>query len=605
MSELGDIQPEWKASCRSDFKLDCNSDWKILVVDDEEDIREIMALSLSDAGYQVECAPDGLAGLDLLASTAPQVLITDIKMPGLNGLEVLEKAKAIRPETEVIITTGFADIQKAIIALQHDASDFITKPVDDRTLHLALKRAMQRYQDRKQLADYTRLLENENLKTSAELIKNVNYQRRLIENSMDGILGCDENDKIITYNKAMETLLGYTKAQVLHTKELVDLFERKTFLELKQSLVQQGFGGKDQLFLYETRMKSRENNEIPVQVSGSLLIQENNTHGLVLFIRDLRKIRDLEHTVTSQEKILHQEKMMSLGRLAASMVHEINNPLSGILNYIRLMIRLAEQEDWTREKQDRFKKYLNIIDQETQRCSGLVSGLLKFSRKSELEYASVDVCELIHYSLLLCNHKLELSNILLEKSCSSNIPNIYGDFNQLQQCLINLIFNAIDALDHKAALDCKAASDHKAVTDPKTALDSKTINESKGFNKSRTSIGKPAEEDRHLWVDAYFEQEEQLAVIRVKDNGKGISQSEIPYIFEPFFTTKKEGYGVGLGLSTAYGIIENHKGTIVVDSCEGQWTRFVIKLPLEGNSLVHSKGEAKEKEKGKLEGPYV
>ncbi len=549
MSRALELSTGWKANGQTNGKshgnLVCREDWKILLIDDEPDIRDVMGLSLSDAGYQVICAGDGIQGLELLAAHSPQILITDIKMPGLNGLEVLERSKALHPETEVIVTTGFADIQKATIALQQDASDFITKPVDDARLHLALERAIRRYQDRKDLSDYTRLLENENLKTSAELIQNVNYQSRLIENSMDGILGCDENDRIVTYNKAMESLLGYGKPQVLHKKQLADFFEKKSFMALKQNLVRQGYGGKDRLFLYETVMTGQGEKQLPVQVSGSLLIQENRTQGLVLFIRDLRRIRDLEHTVSSQEKILHQEKMMSLGRLAASIVHEINNPLSGILNYIRLMIRLSAQGPFTSETQERFNTYLEIVDRETHRCSTLVSGLLKFSRKSELEFLSLDVGELIHYSLMLCNHKLELSNIHLKTVCSSSMPCVYGDFNQLQQCLINLVFNAIDAISPRPS--------------------------------------------GRLWVNAFFEPEDQLVHIRVRDDGKGIPQSDLPYIFEPFFTTKNQGYGVGLGLSTAYGIVEHHKGIIGVESVSGQGTCFTIKLPPLGNEHLKTR----------------
>ena len=412
---------------------DAGIHWKILIIDDEQDVREVMALSLEDAGYQTICMPDGDAGLKALTRHSPQILITDIKMPGMSGLAVLEKAKQIRPETQVIITTGFADIKKAVTALQHDASDFITKPVDDATLHMALKRAMQRYRDRQELADYTRLL---------------------------------------------------------------------------------------------------------------------------------------EQTVLNQEKTLHQEKMMSLGRLAASMVHEINNPLSGILNYIRLMIRLADQPDWDAAKQKRFSSYLGIIEKETQRCSNLVSGLLQFSRKSQLTSVPVDISELIDYSLLLCSHKLQLSNIHLEKSCAADTPKVLGDFNQLQQCLINLIFNAIDALDAAGGVaDMPGPAARNTAADAQGASDSRP-----GPEKSSQTCG-------CIQVDGYFDPGEELVHIRVADTGTGIASTDLPYIFEPFFTTKKDGHGVGLGLSTVYGIIEHHKGTITVESEPGQGTCFTIKLP--------------------------
>jgi PAS domain S-box-containing protein len=518
--------------------------WKVLLIDDEKDIRGIMAITLKDAGYSVICAPDGHTGLMLATREEPQIVITDIKMPGLTGLEVLEKIKKIKPETEVIVTTGFGDINKAVKALQLDASDFISKPIDDAALHMALKRAKQRYIDRKQLSDYTVLLENENLKTSSELIKNVNFQSSLIENSMDGILGCDETDLIVTYNQSMEKLLGYAKSQVLKKMKVEAFFKPKRFLKLKQDLSGKNFGGKNRLFLYETSLFSLGKKDIPVQISGFVLSQPGVKNSMVLFISDLRDLRLLEQEVSTQAKLLHREKLISLGRLAASMVHEINNPLSGILNYIRLMIRISgknkdQAAGLTQAQIKKFNSYLEIIESETLRCSDLVSGLLKFSRKTKLEKKSIDMAELIQHSLLLCNHKLELTNIVLKQTCEPNIPFVFGDFNQLEQCMINLIFNGIDAMENGGTLEIEA-----------------------GFNSK-----------------------ENLVFISINDNGKGISKEDLNFIFEPFFTTKDNGYGVGLGLSTAYGIIEKHKGTIVVTSTLKEGSNFIIKLPPENKDV--------------------
>jgi two-component system, NtrC family, sensor kinase len=542
--------------------------WKILVIDDDPDILDVMTITLKDAGYLVICAPDGPNGILLATKEAPQIVITDIQMPGMSGLDVLETIKKIKPETEVIVTTGFADIKKAVKALQYDASDFISKPIDDDALHMALRRAMQRYTDKKQLSDYTALLETENLKTSSELIKNVNFQSSLIENSMDGILGCDENDIVVTYNKSMETLLGYPKALVLKQMKVDRFFNPDRFLQFKTDLFGTGFGGQNRLFVYETTLLSMEKMDIPVQISGFVLSEDKVLNYMVLFISDLRALKTLEQEVTVQAKLLHREKMVSLGRLAASMVHEINNPLSGILNYIKLMIRviekgdevssnqtLAQKLDEVQNRDKKFKSYLTLIESETQRCSDLVSGLLKFSRKTKLEQRCINVAQLIQHSLLLCNHKIELSHILLKQSCDPDLPEVYGDFNQLEQCLINLIFNAIDAILSKAAIDIRQVPGASGA----------------GQNKGI------------LEIRAGLNVEENLVFITIKDNGKGISKEDQPFIFEPFFTTKKEGYGVGLGLSTAYGIIERHKGTIVVESIPNVGSQFVIKLPPEKN----------------------
>jgi PAS domain S-box-containing protein len=528
------------------------------VIDDDPDILDVMTITLKDAGYLVICAPDGQTGIMLAESRSPQIVITDIKMPGMSGLDVLEKIKKIKPATEVIITTGFADIKHAVKALQYDASDFISKPIDDDALHMALRRAMQRYTDKKQLSDYTALLENENLKTSSELVKNVNFQSSLIENSMDGILGCDENDIIVTYNKSMEMLLGYPKALVLKQMKVDDFFSPDRFLQFKKDLFDSDFGGQNRLFVYETTLLSMGKKEFPVQMSGFVLSEDRVQNYMVFFISDLRTLRTLEKEVTVQAKLLHREKMISLGRLAASMVHEINNPLSGILNYIKLMIRVLEKGedislnkpvDQIQNRVKKFKSYLSIIESETQRCSDLVSGLLKFSRKTKLEQTQINVAQLIQHSLLLCNHKLELSNIvLIKQGCDPDLPQVNGDFNQLEQCLINLIFNAIDAIDSIDAVETGAVPGTKGAGG--------------GILEIRAELA-----------------EENFVCITIKDNGKGISKEDQPFIFEPFFTTKKQGHGVGLGLSTTYGIIERHKGTIVVESMPNVGSQFIIKLP--------------------------
>lgn len=527
--------------------------WKILLIDDEEDIREVVGITLEDSGYKVIQAADGHTGLMLATREDPQIVITDIKMPGLDGLQVLEKIKKLKPETEVIVTTGFGDIQKAVTALQYDASDFISKPINDDALHMALKRAKDRFLHRKELADYTMLLEKRNLKTSTDLVKSVEFQSSLIENSMDGILGCNNKDRVITYNLSMEKMLGYPKNKVIGAKKLKDFFKPDILATLKADLSGKKFGGKGRLGFYEATLLSEDGQDIPVQMSGFTLSREKKEDTRVFFVSDLRQVRTLEQEKADQASLLHQEKMISLGRLAASIVHEINNPLSGILNYIRLMLRMVSnrKQDQSAEgllqkdaASEKFTGYLKIVEKEIQRCSDLVSGLLKFSRKTELEKQPVDLNDLVEHCLLLCSHKLELCGIELKKECPRSLPPVIGDFNQLGQCVINLIFNAVDAMENGGVLDIQ------------TGLDP----------------------------------EKKLVFIAVKDNGCGISRHALNYIFEPFFTTKNEGYGVGLGLSTAYGIIENHRGTITVDSIKDLGSEFIIKLPVQDMKMTAGTG---------------
>ena len=391
-----------------------SSDWKVLLIDDEKDIRDVLTISLQDAGYEVVSVADGTAGLLRCEEIAPQIVITDIRMPGIDGIQVLETIKKKYPDIEVIVATAFGEMDLAIRALQLDASDFITKPISDEALYLALKRAKDRFITRKQLKDYTYLLEKEKAETSQELVKTIEFQRNLIESSMDGILGCDDTDTVVIYNHGMEKMLRYSKAEAIHQMRFEQFFPAKEKGRFKEQMAGEKYGGKNRLFLFESILRSKLGHNIPVQVSAVTLFDAGRENGRVCFFRDLREIRKLELEMEDQACILHQDKMMSLGRLAASVVHEINNPLSGILNYLGLMVRILRQGPLAQDRIEKFQQYLNLVETETRRCSQIVSGLLNFSRMSPPNFEKVKIDELLQRSILLSQHKLELSNIRLE-----------------------------------------------------------------------------------------------------------------------------------------------------------------------------------------------
>ncbi|MFC1533426.1 response regulator [Thermodesulfobacteriota bacterium] len=508
--------------------------WKVLVIDDEAGIRKVISITLSDEGYQVLTAEDGETGIRMCREESPQIVITDIRMPGIDGVEVLKRIKEKMPEKEVIVITAFGEMEVAIRALQLDASDFITKPINNEALLIALERAKERYKTHKELREYTSLLEERWMKTASELAKTFDFQINLIESSIDGIIACDIHEKIITYNKSTEKMLGYHKNEVLGKMSFSQIFPVGSMERIKEEIYSDSFGGKYQLFLFETDMITKTGEKIPVQLSIKVLFEEKKEIGMVGFIRDLREVRRMEQQFADQTRLLHQHKMMSLGRLAASVVHEINNPLAGMLNYIRLMSKILNRETLDRERLTKFQGYLDIIKGEISRCAKIVSNLLAFSRKSKMEYGNVDINELLERCIILSRHKLVLQNIEIRSNFISKNPRIWGDINQLQQCAINLIFNALDAMPQGGT----------------------------------------------LLLENSFNSKEGVVEIKVSDNGCGIAKEELPHIFEPFYTTKVEGEGLGLGLSTVYGIIDRHKGTINVDSQLGKGTVFTIKIPV-------------------------
>ena len=235
-----------------------------------------------------------------------------------------------------------------------------------------------------------------------------------------------------------------------------------------------------------------------------------------------------------QEQIVWTEKLASLGKLAATIAHEINNPLAGVLNYIRLIIKQLSRNRFTHEKLEDISRYLKIMESETARCGEIVKDLLAFSRRTKITMESNSIEDIINKTLNLISHELEMKELQLKKNIAPNLPKVKCDFKQIQQVLLNLMYNASEAMPSGGTLTI-------------------TANRANGAKA--------------------------LLEVAISDTGCGISEKDMENIFEPFFTTKEEGKGVGLGLSVVYGIIARHNGTIAVESEPGKGSTFTIRLP--------------------------
>jgi two-component system, NtrC family, sensor kinase len=242
--------------------------------------------------------------------------------------------------------------------------------------------------------------------------------------------------------------------------------------------------------------------------------------------------RDITKEITARTQMLHDDKMTSLGKLSASVVHEINNPLTGILNFTKLMQRMLKTGAPGEEELGKIHNYLDMIYNETFRVSKTVSNLLGFSRKSLPESKPVDLNQLLAQTLSLTEYQMRLQAIKVERRLAADLLPVSADQGWMKQAFLNLLLNAMDAMPDGGTL----------------TLTTK--------NSRRREV-----------------------VVQVSDTGVGIPKEYFSQIFEPFYTTKKAGSGVGLGLSVVYGIIRDHKGTITVDSVVGQGTSFTIRLP--------------------------
>jgi len=513
-------------------------DWRILLIDDDKEICQTISAVLKENGYSVLTAADGERGIELCREGSPQIIITEINLPGMDGIEVLTSIKQAYPNNEVVVATACGETENILTSFRLGAADFITKPIQDDALLASLGRAKKRYLSQRKLQEYTNFIEERWLDTSEELAKTFNFQKRLIESSIDGIIGCDYDRKVIIFNKSMEQMLGYSKDMVIRKMFLYQLFSPEGWENFQDQLYSEELGGEDKLFLSEYTLISKTGEKIPVRLSAQVLFQENEEIGIVAFLRDLRTVKRLKQQFLDQAKYLHQDKMVSLGKLAASVVHEINNPLTGVLNYIHLMSKILGRDALSAVQIEKFQKYLDLMGSEVKRSSEIVSNLLAFSRKSTLEFGNVDINSLLERSILLSKHKLALQNIQIKINLHPDVPKVLGDFNQLQQCILNLIFNAADAMP----------------------------------------------DGGDLTIESTHPPETGLIEIKVADTGRGIARENLPKIFDPFFSTKQEGKGLGLGLSVVYGIIDRHKGSISAVSELGRGTVFSFQLPVPGKT---------------------
>jgi two-component system, NtrC family, sensor kinase len=250
---------------------------------------------------------------------------------------------------------------------------------------------------------------------------------------------------------------------------------------------------------------------------------------------------------TAQRKLIQADRLASLGQLAASVAHEINNPVSGVLNLSMLLERLMANGTFPPGREPEFRKYLGLISTETARVGRIVSDLLAFSRRSKPQRAPADLNRLVRTTVNLAQHKLKLLSTEIVLDLQETLPQVECDSSQMQQVVLNLVLNGAQAMQPKGG----------------------------GTLTIRTRL---------------IEREGSVE-LSVRDTGEGIAPEHLSKIFDPFFTTKADGKGVGLGLAVLYGIVKAHDGEVEVTSQRNVGTTFNVTVPLKSRK---SDSEIKE-----------
>ncbi len=348
--------------------------------------------------------------------------------------------------------------------------------------------------------------------------KSKNTWETTFDSMGDGVFVLDKERNVVMANKAMASMLDTTSEKLVGRKchdvthKRCEPIDECPFLDVIES------GKGSSVEVDEPRLGRSFNVNI-----NPIKDQDGEIVGLVHVMSDITERNRLK------EQLLHSEKLAAVGQLVAGVAHELNNPLTGVMGYSQLLLRRFGQSD------EEAAHDLQAIIDETERATGIVKNLLSFARKHQPKLSVVDLNEVIRNVLKLRNYEFGVNNIAVDSRLDENLPRTMADAHQLEQVLLNLVNNSVQAISE-------------------------------------------VERRGRVIISSGFS--DGVITVSVEDNGPGISPELQKRVFEPFFTTKEVGKGTGLGLSICYGIIEEHGGELRVESNVEQGAKFSFTLPV-------------------------
>jgi len=376
------------------------------------------------------------------------------------------------------------------------------------------------------------LLEEE-LRHTNSLLEN------LLLSAVDCVIASDMKGNIFLFNASAENVFGHSKEETENSINVRDIYPGDGARQVMKLLRSDDFGGKGRLTTYRTNALTKSGEEIPISLNASVVYEDGREVASVGFFHDLRdRIRIQKELEETQVQLLQAEKMASLGKLAAGVAHQINNPLGGITLFAKLML-----EEYTLEKGA--EEDLHRILRDAERARNTVKELLEFTRQTRHLMQPNNINDALTRTLFLIENQTLFQNIQLRKELQEDLPPVSSDAQQLYHLMMNIILNAAQAMDGNGILHIKTH---------------------------------------------YREKQDRVCIV-ISDTGPGIPEKALPHIFEPFFTTKDEGKGTGLGLSLAYNIVESHGGRMSARNNPEKGASFIIELPSASNS---QKGDERE-----------
>ncbi len=506
----------------------------VLVVDDERLTREHCRDTLAQAGFEVRLAADAGAALEMAEADPPTVILLDVVLPGISGIDALTHLGRVAPSTPVIMITAHATLHNAIEALKHGAYDYIPKPLEPDALIQAVKRAEDRH---RLLTENSRLVQSLQEKVAelnrlhqlaielagdlrqrmeartAELHRSERLTEGIITHLASGLMLADAGGVITLVNPQGALTLRCLPGEVTGHK-LTDLFPNAgELLEVRGESTHR-----------ELELILRDQSTIPLGFSNSYLTDiRGNREGVIVVFRDLSEIKQL------QAELHRKDRLAAIGQVVAGVAHEVRNPLFGITSVAQILQREVDLTPAHRE-------LVEAMLSESQRLNALIGDLLTFGRPVPLERRPTDLHQLLDGCLHLYAGEIRKRSVELRKAYDPQLPTLLVDQDKLIQVILNVLKNALEA------------------TPPGGIV---TVGTRPHSTDGKGDVG-------------YVE-------VSISDTGCGILPNDRDRIFDLFFTTKPRGSGLGLPICRR--IIEDHGGAIAVESRPEQGTTFTMTLP--------------------------
>lgn len=526
---------------------------KILVVDDDPATLRLCQRILERHGFEVNIAASAREALRLAEESAYDLLITDIRMPIMDGFELASRFRQIHSDSAVILITGFGSVETSIQALRKGVDGLLVKPFESskeliETVNHVLEN--RRYQ-----ADATRLkvlrplfdimeniysrVELESLKKyleelSGELLQAAELGVYKFENTVSQwrlVYGCDLNLMVEPHQVDWDRVISYSndeRLRIIQTDQLEDVI-LKNYLQQNELeiLLVPVFRENAKFILYFLRPTDKGKlHEADLEMAAIFSRQAVIAMENALLYKDLERM--IEQAKESHRAILRAEKMSALGRLMGSLAHEMNNPLQAVRNCLHLSLR----DDITQEQR---QEYLSLAVLEIERLSTLAQNTLSFYRTNHIEQKQIDLLSVIELVNELIKPQLQAHGIELIKDFPDHPVEIRMIQDYIQQVILNVLLNAMEALKNQPS-------------------------------------------PRRIWIEIDDQYPDRI-ILSIEDNGKGIDADLEEKVFEPFFSTRQGG--TGLGLSVSYDlVVDVHKGDIrFVAPLHGTGARLQITLP--------------------------